>query len=124
MCELLAHRNDYQNQVDGKGLKCKIWIPTFLYAADQSLLTVPKAHKVYAKNIDFLTGAKRQLLKLHKAEHATHGQPAMHAEKILSQNSLHNAASLDQIDARYQVHLEQRDVVRNFYNTPTMHSSN
>lgn len=74
---------------------------------------------MHATDIDFKTGAKKQRARLYRAKQSTEGQAVLRAEAILSQNSLHDAQDLDQIDNRYRQQLAQRQTIRQFYHTQT-----
>ena len=60
---------------------------------------------MHATDIDFKTGAKKQRARLYREKHSPEGQRVVQAEAILSQNSLHDAQNMEQINARYQAQL-------------------
>ncbi|KAL0137307.1 hypothetical protein V8B55DRAFT_1578093 [Mucor lusitanicus] len=83
------------------------------------LIQVPKTFKTYAKDIDFKTGAKKQRQRLLRDKSSTKGQAVQASENICSQNSLHDAQNINDLNERYQAQLEHREAIRQFYYTQT-----
>ncbi|KAI9246638.1 hypothetical protein EDC94DRAFT_386287 [Helicostylum pulchrum] len=83
----------------------------------KKLVMLPTSFKISGKEIQFGSGTIKRRKQLEKSKNLP-GERINHIEKNMGDNSLHDARSLDDIEARYSNAIQDQEYFRKFYYTP------